>query len=243
MPTYRIDFHTHCQGDGIDRLEHTAFEHVDRAVSQGLHAVALTWHRKIFDQPEAIAYARERGLLLIPGMEAEIDGAHILVLNLQPGQIPPHITCEQLRTLRHSHPDILTIAPHPYFPHPTCLGQVIEDNPDCFDAVEWCYLHLDWIPQTWNPNYRASQWARDHHKPILATSDAHDLTHLGKTYTEVDAEELTIPALFAAIRAHRTHFTPHSFTLPELTEKAFFLIWGQKKFLTTRWQDLFHSRS
>src|SRR5277367_737174 len=83
MPSYRVELHSHCKGDPIDRhLQHSLFEHIDHAKAVGLDAIAVTWHRKVCDSREAIEYARERGVLLIPGMEADVDGnRHLVVLN------------------------------------------------------------------------------------------------------------------------------------------------------------------
>jgi predicted metal-dependent phosphoesterase TrpH len=92
MPSFRVELHSHCQGDPVDSyLSHTIFEHIDRAKEVGLNAIAVTWHRGICDNPEATAYARERGVLLIPGMEADMDGQHHLVVNWIPGRVNPNL--------------------------------------------------------------------------------------------------------------------------------------------------------
>ena len=39
--------------------------------------------------------------------------------------------------------------------------------------------------------------------PLVGTSDCHRIWQLGTTYTLVDADEKTIPGVFAAIRAGR----------------------------------------
>lgn len=212
MPTYRVDFHGHCQGDPVDDLEHTIHEHIDHARACGLDAIALTWHGRIFSDASAVAYARERGLLLIPGMEADLNGRqHTLVLNVQPDEVPARATLEDLRRLRRN-PEQFVLAPHPFYPHWSCLGSVLDEHPDCFDGVEWCHYHFAWIPAAISPNERARRWAEKHGKPLIACSDAHNLSGLGKFYSEVDAEELSAPSLFAALRAGRVRFTPEPMT-------------------------------
>ncbi len=90
MPSYRVELHSHCQGDPVDfYLRHSIFEQIDQAKKVGLDALAVTWHRKACVHPEAEAYARERGLLFIPGMEAEIERRHLVVLNVAEGDLPP----------------------------------------------------------------------------------------------------------------------------------------------------------
>jgi hypothetical protein len=67
---------------GRSYLRHTIFEHIDEAKKAGLDAIAMTWHRKVCTDPKAFAYASERGMLLIPGMEADVNGKHLVVLGL-----------------------------------------------------------------------------------------------------------------------------------------------------------------
>src|SRR5476651_199499 len=126
MPLFRVELHSHCQGDPVDTyLDHTLFQHIDRAKEAGLDAIAVTWHRRICAVPEAMAYARDRGILFIPGMEAEVDRKHLVVLNLADGDLPPEPTWNQIRALRLRKPDVFVLAPHPFYPHPTCLGQTM----------------------------------------------------------------------------------------------------------------------
>jgi hypothetical protein len=108
--------------------------------------------------------------------------------------------------LRLRKPDVLVLAPHPFYPHPSCLGKIMDHHVDCIDAVEWCILHVHWLPGRVNPNLRAARWAHKHSKPVVATSDAHSLTAIGKNASVVEADELTSEALFAGIRAGRVSF-------------------------------------
>jgi predicted metal-dependent phosphoesterase TrpH len=65
---------------------------------------------------------------------------------------------------------------------------------------------LDWLPGTINPNLRAARWARQHGKPMVASSDAHELGTIGRNPSTVEADELTPGAIFRAIRAGRVTF-------------------------------------
>ena len=208
MPSYRVELHSHCQGDPVDTyLGHTIFEQIDQAKKVGLDALAITWHRKICADPEAAAYAQARNILLIPGIEAEInDHKHLLVLNVAEGDLPVAPCWDEVRALRARKPDILVIAPHPYYPHPTCLGNEINQHADCIDAVEWCMIHVNWLPSRVNPNLRAAHWAQRHGKAVIACSDAHSLSSVGKNASTIEADALTAEALFAGIRAGRVSF-------------------------------------
>jgi len=207
VPSYRVELHSHCQGDPIDTyLKHTIYEQIDQAKKMRLDALAITWHRKIFADPKAVAYARERNILLIPGMEAEMNRGHLVVLNLNEGDLPGEPTWDEVLALRTRKSDVLVMAPHPFYPHPSCLGNQINDHVDCIDAVEWCMFHVKWLPGRTNPNLRAAHWAHRHNKPLIACSDAHSLAAIGKNISTVEADALTAEALFAAIRAGRISF-------------------------------------
>jgi predicted metal-dependent phosphoesterase TrpH len=225
VPSYRVELHSHCHGDPVDTyLGHTIFEHIDQAKAVGLDAIAVTWHRKVCNDPEAFAYAKSRDILLIPGIEAEIDDhKHLIVLNLTEEDLPVAPSWDEVRALRARKPDVLVMAPHPFYPHPTCLGNLINDHADCIDAVEWCMIHVNWLPSRVNPNLRAARWAQRHGKPIIACSDAHSLSAVGKNASTVEADALTPEALFAGIRAGRVSFHRKSLetrSLIHLTSKA-----------------------
>ena len=92
----------------------------------------------------------------------------------------------------------------------------MNDHADCIDAVEWCILHVGWLPGRVNPNLRAARWAHKHGKPVIACSDAHALSAIGKNASTVEAEELTTESLFAGIRAGRVSFHRKSLELGPL---------------------------
>jgi len=218
VPAYRVELHSHCHGDPIDTyIGHTIFEHIDQAKEVGLDAIAVTWHKKICAEVEAFAYAKSRDLLLIPGMEAEVDGhKHLVVINVAEGDISPTPTWDEVRAARARKPDMLVIAPHPFYPHPSCLGSLMNGNDDCIDAVEWCMVHVGWIPSRVNPNLRAARWAQQHRKPVVACSDAHSLTAIGKNASTVEADALTAESIIAGIRAGRVSFHRKSLELAPL---------------------------
>jgi predicted metal-dependent phosphoesterase TrpH len=217
VPHYRVELHSHCQGDPVDTyLTHNIFAHIDQAKKVGLDAIAITWHRKICVHPEAAAYAQTKNILLISGMEAEVNHRHLVVLNLTENDLRGEPTWDEVRALRARRNDVLVIAPHPFYPHPSCLGDEMGPNCDCIDAVEWCKLHVHWLPGRVNPNLRAARWAQRHDKPVVACSDAHTLASIGKNASTVEADALTPKALFEAIRAGRISFHRRSLDFASL---------------------------
>ena len=78
-----------------------------------------------------------RGVVLIPGVERTIAGRHVLVLNF-----PLPLGAERVRTLegigqlKTACPEGLVVAPHPFYPLPSCLGDRLDRYAELFDAVE-----------------------------------------------------------------------------------------------------------
>jgi hypothetical protein len=91
------------------------------------------------------------------------------------------------------------IAPHPFFPAPKCLNGKLRENLDVFDAIEFSHFYT----RTLDFNRKAVAYARLMGLPLVGTSDCHRIGELGTTYSLIDAEAKTIPAVFDAIRAGR----------------------------------------
>jgi len=203
MPLFKTDLHNHCNCDPVDHLHYSAEALVDRAIARGIHALAITPHGEVFHNPRAVDYAAEKGLLLIAGVEKMVEGREVVILNVVPDDISNEFKFSDLRNLRaRLGGQILVIAPHPFYPRPSCVGPVLTENQDLFDAVEHAHLY----GFGWNPNRQALRWAKSFGKAVVANTDCHDLSMVGRNWSEVDAEELTTDSLFAAIRTVKVKF-------------------------------------
>jgi predicted metal-dependent phosphoesterase TrpH len=90
------------------------------------------------------------------------------------------------------------VAPHPFFPGPSCLGHRLDRHAALFDAVERNAM----FTASLDFNRRAEQWAAEHGKPVVGNGDVHRLRQLGTTYSIVDAEPHP-DSICAAIAAGR----------------------------------------
>jgi predicted metal-dependent phosphoesterase TrpH len=180
----------------VDVINHGAHQLIDRAAELGFDALALTLHDYDLRDPGLRAYARDRGIVLVPGVERTVAGRHVLLINF-PERTDHVRTFEDLAALR-KHSNGLVIAPHPYFPDTSCLRWRLDRYADLFDAVEWSYFWTRGL----NFNLRAARFAAAHGKPIVASSDLHDLRQLGRTYSLVFADP-NPDAICDAIRAGR----------------------------------------
>jgi len=178
----KVELHSHTADDPLDRIPHTTRELIDHAAAHEFDALAITLHDRQLDLRPHLAYARERGITLIPGVERTIEGRHVLLLNFRRGTDFVR-TFDDLRALRRREPG-LVVAPHPFFPDRTCLWGQLERHADLFDAVERNAMFLRGV----DFNLRAERWAATHGKPMVGNGDVHRLGQLGSTYSLVDAE-------------------------------------------------------
>ncbi|HSL22081.1 MAG TPA: PHP-associated domain-containing protein [Vicinamibacterales bacterium] len=178
----KVDLHLHTADDPVDYILHDATTLVDRAVAQGFDALAITLHDRQFQDAALTDYARERGLVLLPGIERTIGRAHVLLINF-PAAAEDVRTFSDIACLKRRC-NGLVIAPHPFYPDASCLGSDLDAHAGLFDAVEWSYFWTRGV----NFNARARRWARRHGKPVVGNSDLHDITQLGRTYSWVFAE-------------------------------------------------------
>lgn len=215
MPVFRIELHNHCGSDPQDALDYSARELVDACVQHGVDVLAITPHREVFDEPDAVAYARSRKVLLIPGVEKMVEGRELVLLNVRPDEIPPEMDRASLEKLRRDKGESLfVLAPHPFYPRDSCVGPVLDNFAALVDAVEWCHLFLPF----YNPNRRAANWAEANGRPVVATSDTHDLALFARNHAEVEADSLDTMPVFRALRAGRIRNRHRPYRFSELAQ-------------------------
>jgi predicted metal-dependent phosphoesterase TrpH len=204
----KTELHTHTADDPKDRISHTAHELIDGAAGLGFGALAITLHDRWHDCTPLEDYARRRGIVLIAGVERTIAGKHVLLLNF--GAASETVdSFAALAKLRRADPDGLVIAPHPFYPGPTCLGSLLDRHADLFDAVEFNAFYTARLNHS---NLAALEWASRHGKPVVANTDLHRLHQLGRTYTEVEAEP-NPAAICAAIKIGKVRIRTEPLTL------------------------------
>jgi predicted metal-dependent phosphoesterase TrpH len=207
----KVDLHLHSREDPIDNITHDARALIDRAARLGFDAIAITLHDGLLRDGSAAAYARELGIVLIPGIERSIDGRHVLLINF-PDRVQDVRSFDDAARLK-ARTGGLVIAPHPFFPDRTCLRSALDVHADLFDAVEWSYFWTRGL----NFNTRAARWARQRGKPIVGNSDLHDLRQLGRTYSLVESDRHP-DAICAAIREGRVTVETEPVPALELTQ-------------------------
>ncbi len=193
----KVELHSHTADDPRDDIGHSAQQLIDRASDLDYDAIAITLHNKQLDVRPLEEYASQRGLVLIPGIERDIGGKHVLLLNFST-RAETVVSFEDLAVLKREEPAGLVVAPHPFFPVGSCLGSAMNSHPDLFDAVEVNAMYARNV----NFNRAGERWARAHGKPVVGNGDVHLLEQLGTTYSLVDAAP-SPDAICEAIRLGR----------------------------------------
>ncbi len=192
----KADFHIHTRDDPHDFIRHTSEELLEEAARQGFEVLAFTCHNKRIHTEALARRAEQFGILLIPGVEAAIEGRHTLLLDMPYSRWKVR-SFEHVRERKRD--GGFVIAPHPFFPGHKCLNHKLAENLDLFDAIEFSHFYT----QTVDFNRKAVDYARAVELPLVGTSDCHRLWQLGTTYSVLEAEEKSLAGVFAAIRAGR----------------------------------------
>jgi predicted metal-dependent phosphoesterase TrpH len=217
----KIDLHIHTLDDPKDALDYSAHELLERAKSFGFRVLAITLHGAVFDRSEVFSDAAGMGILLIPAAEVRLEGADVIVLNVNAAEIESLRDFNDLRKLRERRGrTIFTIAPHPFYVLGASMGEKLLEEIDCFDAVELCHF---WS-RFFNPNRRAIEVATRFKKPLIATSDAHQLHAFGSHYTSIPRPPaLTIDNILAALRQGPLRLTSPPCSLADLASTIFWV--------------------
>jgi len=198
----KANLHFHTKEDPLDIIPYTLFEGIDKAAELGFDVLASTCHTKNVCLDHHVQYASERGILLIPGIEANIyeTGSnrrnHVLILNCDSSANNIH-TFDDLKEYRESHPEIFVIAAHPYFYGTFSLAERLETYIELFDAIEFSWFYTPWF----NRNKKAAEMSKKYDKPFIATSDTHFYNFMNENFVHVDTEIKTAESFFNAIRS------------------------------------------
>src|SRR3954463_7260220 len=83
----KIDLHIHTLDDPKDVIDYSAHQLLERAHSLGFGVLAITLHDAVFDRPEVFADAERIGILLLSAAEMRIEGADIILLNVNTEEV------------------------------------------------------------------------------------------------------------------------------------------------------------
>jgi predicted metal-dependent phosphoesterase TrpH len=179
----KVELHAHTAHDRSDRVTHSTRQLVEHAIELGYHALAVTLHDIQHDTSRDAAWARERGFVLLQGVERTVQGKHVLLINFPRQGTAAVRRFDDIPRLKAEHPRGLVVVPHPFYPIGSAMGVRLDAHAAWVDAIEINAMYTRYV----NFNGRAIEWARAHRKPVVGNTDLHLLEQMGLTYTLVDA--------------------------------------------------------
>lgn len=187
----KADFHIHTKEDPVDRIRYTAKDLINYAAKLNFKLLAVTNHYEVYYNNDLVNYAKKKGILLIPGMEARIENKDVLLLNTRKSVKPNNFS--ELEKLKQE--NVVVIAPHPFYPGKICLKEKLIEYIDSFDLIEHSHFYTSLI----NCNKKAIAVAKKYNKPLIGNSDSHNLFQFNHTYSLVDANQ-NIDSVLEALR-------------------------------------------
>jgi len=200
----RADLHVHTR-EAEPSIAYSARDLIVRAARAGYRVLSITNHDTITYSDDLASFARDHDVLLIPGVEATVEGRHVLVYNAD-------VEADKLRTFadlrRYRTPEWLVAAPHPLFPASYCLRERLWQQIDLFDAIEFSHFYTPRI----DFNRPAVKLAAAVGLPLLGTSDSHLDEQFGTTFSLIEAD-LSVEAVLATDKHGRLSIVSRPLTL------------------------------
>ena len=190
----KTNLHFHTKEDEKS-ISYDIYQAIDYAKTHNFDVLAYTPHRKFFFKDEYAEYAAKKDILLMPGIEMEIEGKHIVVLNCDK-EIEDVKSFSALSAYKRENSQVLILAPHPFVFSPKSLGPRLLENMALFDAIEMSVFSN----KIFNFNKKAEKIAKKYNLPFIATSDAHFLEDMERGYALINVQEKTSEAVLSAIK-------------------------------------------
>ena len=186
----KCDFHCHTyySYDSAAKPE----EMVNAALKKGINCLAITDHGEIRGAQKAIEYAKDKPILIIPGIEIKSKEGDILGLNIKeiiPNKLSAKETIKKIKELGG-----LAILPHPFGWFCNFKGD-LKNLVSEIDGIEVLNASIFGLG-----NKIALDFAKKYNLPLTVGSDAHFPNFVGRAYLEIPGENLSIGEILEKIK-------------------------------------------
>jgi len=186
-----LHIHTYYSYDSTARPK----EMVEAALEKGIDCLAVCDHGQIKGAMEAIEYAKNKPVLIIPGIEIKSKEGDILGLNVReiiPNKLSARETVERIKKSGG-----LAVIPHP-FGWPCSFRGKLESL--FSETTESLAIEVFNASIFSSANKKAAEVAKKYDLAFTCGSDAHFPGFIGKAYLEIPGENLSIEQALEAIK-------------------------------------------
>ena len=165
---------------------------VDTAIKRGMDCIAITDHKEVKGALEAVEYAKNKPILIIPGIEVKTKSGDVLGLNVKEKIEDGLSVRETMKKIRES--GGIAVLPHA-FSWLCGLRENVEGLVGGIDGLEVLNASV-----FGNGNKKAFFFSQKHDLPFTCGSDAHFTNFIGKAYLEIPGRNLSIEEVISAIK-------------------------------------------
>jgi len=211
----KTDLHLHTGIDQYDNIKYSPKELINYLSKLNFKVASITHHESLYYNQDIKNYAKRKNILLIPGVEAIIQGKHVLIYNITQEQLDKIKTFQDLEKIKNE--NLVIAAPHPFFLKNKCLGKELLRNINLFHAIEYSHFYTNFL----NLNKKAVKIAKKYNKTLIGNSDAHDFRQINHTYSLIEAEK-DIDDILEAIRKNSVKLVTKPLTISNFLGVALF---------------------
>ncbi len=205
-----LHVHTNFSYDGHSSPE----EVVDAAIAKGLSCICITDHHETEGAVQAMKYASDKNILVMPGIEILTRSGDVLGINVKK-LIPDGLTVEET-ILRIRGQGGIALIPHPFAVFMSFLGGSKRLAKLDFDAIEIFNSAAILNPA----NSKALEFATNHGFSFSAGSDAHRAQFIGRGYLEYQQPFSSERAVMDGIKEKRVIAQGRQLSFPEFFMNA-----------------------
>ncbi|MCP6719566.1 MAG: CehA/McbA family metallohydrolase [Patescibacteria group bacterium] len=186
----RCDFHTHTHYSFDSKA--SLKDIIEAAAKRGINCLAITDHRETKGALEAEEYAKEKSILIIPGIEIKSRQGDILGLNIKE-IIPDRLSAkETIKEIKRQGGTV--IIAHPF----AFLHSFRGDLKEFLGEIDGIETLNGAAFSSWNK--KAQDFAEKYDLPVTAGSDSHSPEFVGRVYLEIPGDNLSIEEVLEAVK-------------------------------------------
>lgn len=178
---------------------------VETAIARGLDCIAITDHGNMKGAIEALHFAFDKPILIVPGIEVKSKDGDILALNVK-RIIPDKLSSRE--TIARIKEQGMAVLAHPYGFFTSAFKGDLNEIKDEVDGMEIYNASI-----IGNGNQKAFDFVKKNNLAFTVGTDSHSPNFIGRAWLEIPGENLSIEQVLEEVRKKTgtVHHKPVSF--------------------------------